>query len=128
MGMSHAKWGWGIPLGTAAAIFLRMPSDDEQRILVTQAAPGMVLAKPVVMPNRVVLCSAGMELSASVINHLLVRGIKRIYVKGCPLPDHGPDDFELMIRKLHSRFARVRNNPLMVSIQQIVEHALVRQR
>ena len=45
-----------------------MASDGEQRILVTQALPGMVLSKPVVMQNRVVLCSAGMELSASVIN------------------------------------------------------------
>lgn len=105
-----------------------MASADEQRILVTQALPGMVLSKPVVMPNRVVLCSAGMELSATVINHLLVRGIKRIYVKGCPLPNHGPDDFEVMIRKLHERFARVQNNPLMVSIEQMVENALVRQR
>lgn len=88
----------------------------------------MVLSKPVVMPNRVVLCSAGMELSASVINHLMARGIKRIHVKGCPLPDHGPDEFEVMIRKLHDRFARVRHIPLMVSIEQMVENALVRNR
>ena len=103
-----------------------MPPAGEQRILVTQATPGMILAKPVIMPNRVALCSAGMELSASVINHLLVRGIKRIYVRGQPLPARGEDEFEVMMRKLRHRFSRSRQVPLMSSIELIVEHALVK--
>lgn len=86
----------------------------------------MVLAKPVVMPNRVVLCSAGMELTPSIINHLLVRGIKRIYVRGRPMPVHGEDQFEVMMRKLRRRFSRVRHVPLMLSIEQSVENALVK--
>jgi hypothetical protein len=103
-----------------------MPGNDEQRILVTQATPGMVLAKPVALPNRVVLCSAGMELTASTINHLMVRGIKRIYVRGQPLPARGEDEFEVMMRKLRLRFSRCRQVPRMASIENVVEHALVK--
>lgn len=113
-------------LAWVALFSLRMQPTDEQRILVTQAEPGMVLAKHVTMPNRVVLCAAGMELNAAVINHLLARGIKRIHVKGHPLPAYGEDEFQVMMRKLRMRFSRVRHFPFMAGVEQAVENALVR--
>ena len=45
---------------------------DEQRILLTQALPGMVLSRPVVLPSKVVLCASGMELTDSVITRLML--------------------------------------------------------
>jgi hypothetical protein len=99
---------------------------DEQRILLTQATPGMVLSRPVLMQNRAALCAAGMELSESVINHLLVRGIKRIWVKGRPLPSYGEDDLRIMLERLRERFSRVQQDSFMLNLQRIIEQALVR--
>jgi len=115
-----------VSFGMWVAIFLPMPPQDEQRILVTQAEPGMILAKNVTTPSRVVLCAAGMELNSTVINHLLARGIKRIHVKGHPLPAYGEDEFEVMMRKLRVRFSRVRHFAYMAGVEQAVENALVR--
>lgn len=105
-----------------------MPEPVEQRILVTQAEPGMVLARSVTTSTKVALCSAGAELTPSVIEQFLVRGVKRIYVKGCPLPDYGKDEYEVMITKLRARFRYVNTIPRMVVIQTMVENALVRYR
>lgn len=103
-----------------------MPPSAEQRILITQAAAGMVLSRPVAMPNKVALCSKGMELSDGIIIRLMSRGIKRIWVVGQPLPRPTQDAYLETIRKLRERFSRVRHVPLMVSLQQVVEKVLVR--
>ena len=103
-----------------------MPPDAEQRILITQAAPGMVLSRPVSMPNKVALCARGMELNDGMITRLMSRGIKRIWVVGQPLPRPGKDAYLETVRKLRERFSRVRHVPIMVSLQQLVEKVLVR--
>jgi hypothetical protein len=103
-----------------------MPPDAEQRILITQAAAGMILSRPVAMPNKVSLCARGMELSDAVITRLMSRGIKRIWVRGQPLPRPGHDAYLETIRKLRERFSRVHHVPIMVSLQQLVEKVLVR--
>jgi hypothetical protein len=99
---------------------------DEQRILLTQATPGMVLSQPVVLPNRVTLCARGMELTEATITRLMSRGIKRVHVVGRPLPSPNRDAFGESMGKLRERFSRVRHVPVMVSLEQIVEKALVR--
>lgn len=99
---------------------------DEQRILLTQAAPGMVLSRPVVLPSKVVLCASGMELTESVITRLMTRGIKRVHVVGRSLPGPTPDAFGECMTKLRERFSRVRHVPLMLNLEQIVEKAMVR--
>jgi hypothetical protein len=99
---------------------------DEQRILLTQALPGMVLSRPVVLPSKVVLCASGMELTDSVITRLMTRGIKRVHIVGRPLPGPSREAFGEGMAKLQERFSRVRHVPLMVSLQQIVEKAIVR--
>jgi hypothetical protein len=103
-----------------------MADPREQRILLTQATAGMVLSRPVVLPNKVVLCARGMALSDIMIVRLMSRGIKRIHVEGNQLPGQGQEAFEESMRKLHERFSRVRHVPLMVSLAQIVERATVR--
>jgi hypothetical protein len=103
-----------------------MADKDEQRILLTQAQPGMTLSRPVLPPNRVALCARGMELTDSIIVRLMARGIKRIYVDGHALPGQGSEAFAESLRKVHERFSRVRHVPMMVRIAQIVEKATIR--
>jgi hypothetical protein len=98
----------------------------EQRILLSQATAGMILSRPVALPNKVVLCARGLELSDLMIVRLMSRGIKRVYVQGNQLPGLGQVAFEESMRKHHERFSRVRHIPLMVSLAQIVEKATVR--
>jgi hypothetical protein len=103
-----------------------MAPPNEQRILLSQATAGMILSRPVALPNKVVLCARGLELSDIMIIRLMSRGIKRVYVQGNPLPGIGHDAFEESIRKLHERFSRVTHVPLMLSLAQLVEKAIVR--
>ena len=103
-----------------------MPTTDEQRILITQAAPGMVLARPVVLPNKVSLCARGTVLSENLITKLMARGIKRVHVQGHPLPGPSQEAYLDSIKKLHERFSRVRHVPLMVSLQILVERVMVK--
>jgi len=103
-----------------------MPLTDEQRILLTQAAAGMVLARPVVLPSKVALCARGTVLSDGLITKLMARGIKRIHVQGQPLPGPSQEAYLESIKKLHERFSRVRHVPLMVSLQYIVERVMVK--
>ena len=103
-----------------------MPPIDEQRILITQAAPGMILSRPVVLPNKVALCARGTPLSEVLITRLMARGIKRVHVQGHPLPGPSQDAYLDSIKKLHDRFSRVRHVPMMVSLQYLVERAMVK--
>ena len=102
-----------------------MPN-DEQRILITQAAPGMVLSRHVALQSKVMLCPRGAELSNETITRLMARGIKRIWVQGHPLPGPAQEDYAGIIRRLHERFSRVQHVPTMIGIQQAVERVLVR--
>ncbi len=103
-----------------------MPPIDEQRILITQAAAGMTLSRPVAMPNKIALCSRGTVLSDILITRLMARGIKRIYVKGHPLPGPDKDAYLESMKKLYERFSRVRHVPFMVSLQQTVERVMIK--
>lgn len=103
-----------------------MPPIDEQRILITQATAGMTLSRPVAMPNKIALCSRGTVLSEILITRLMARGIKRIFVKGHPLPGPDKDAYLESMKKLYERFSRVRHIPFMVSLQQTVERAMIK--
>ena len=102
-----------------------MPN-DEQRILLTQAAPGMTLSRHVVLQTKVMLCPRGAELSNETIARMMARGIKRVWVQGHPLPGPAKEDYAGIIRLLHERFSRVQQVPIMVGIQRVVERVLVR--
>ena len=99
---------------------------DEQRILITQAAAGMVLSRPVALQTKVMLCARGAELNDATITRLMARGIKRIWVQGHPLPGPVPEDYAGVIRRLQERFSRVQHVPLMIGIQRVVERVLIR--
>lgn len=115
--------------GLAMARHMRTMSTvliDEQRILLTQAAPGMVLARPVQLPNRTILCPRETVLNDELVLRLMARGIKRIYVRGTPLPGSHQLGFTQRMDRLSRSFSRVRSIEAMATLEKVVEHVLVR--
>ncbi|MDA3959433.1 MAG: hypothetical protein PF961_01490 [Planctomycetota bacterium] len=102
-----------------------MPDRDEQKILITQAAAGMQLSRPVVTLGKVVLCGAGTKLSEHLIQRLTLRGIKRIFVQGHPVPARSQEPLDARIRALRQRFSRVGHIPLMGRIERAIEERMV---
>jgi hypothetical protein len=100
--------------------------EEEQRILLTQAAPGMVLSRPVTLPNKVILCGRGLTLQDSLIHKLMGLGIKRIYVRGKPLPAVHRESFADRLNRLRRSFSRVRHVPHMALLEQAIEKRVVR--
>jgi hypothetical protein len=101
-------------------------SKHEQRILLTQARPDMELARAVALPNQMVLCGAGQLLSEDLITRLMSRGIKRVFVRGNPLPAPDHSNLQESIAQLHRRFSRVRNVYIMELLLKTIEAELVR--
>lgn len=105
-----------------------MHDADDQRILLTQAKPGMVLSRPVVSPTRITLCATGTELTLGLIDRLAARGVKRLWVEGHSLPPPRPEEFLAFMDKLRRRFSRcdLARNQSMAELRKSVERCLVR--
>jgi hypothetical protein len=99
---------------------------SEQRILVTQAAAGMVLARPVTTPSQVVLLGEGATLTDALIAQLLQRGIKRIAVRGSPIAARSQAEWTEQLRLLSERFSRTHHDPFMRALQDVVARVLAR--
>ncbi len=93
----------------------------EQRILITQAQAGMLLARPILNASQVVICGAGMSLNEHIIHQLAIRGVKRIYVQGQPLPEPGQKPFGERLAELEQRFSRVHRSLLMRHLHQAIK-------
>ncbi len=101
-------------------------SRTEQRILVTQAGAGMILARPVMLQDKMVLVGTGGQLTDEMIAKLMKRGIKRIHVRGNPIPSPGHDDWQERLKRLYERFERVQHVPFMAALRQVVEREMAR--
>lgn len=99
--------------------------NDEQRILVIQAAPGLVLSRAVALPNKVVLCPLGATLTYELIHILIARGIKFLFVKGTPFAAGMQVGFTLRRERLHHSFSRVREFPHMALMERLIERQIV---
>ncbi len=97
----------------------------DQRILVTQSAPGMVLARPVQLADRMILVGEGAVLTEVMITQMLKRGIKRIVVRGQPVV-RSSGDFDAHMLELQKRFSRVEHIPLMTALRDVVARQLAR--
>jgi len=101
-----------------------MPATVESRILVTQAEPGMVLSRHVLLETRQILVKEGTVLVDSVIDRIMVRGIKRIWIQG-PY-QHGPQPLSYgeELKHLAERFSRVQHVPLMGAMKLSIARVL----
>lgn len=97
----------------------------ESRILINQAEEGMVLSRGVDGPGGMGLCGAGTALTKGIIERLMNRGVRRVWVTGKPnVP--GADDYQTAMRKLHERFQRVHHIPFMAAVEDTAGRVLAK--
>ncbi len=92
-----------------------------QKIPLEKAKPGMVLAKPILKENGMVLIAENTELSENHFTILKKQGIKFIVVKGTPL-DLGEGAYGFSIKKRLERldhlFRKHYNNNWMQKVKE----------
>jgi len=93
-----------------------------QRIKLTQAAPGMVVARPIEAPNGQVLCAKGTVLSEAIIARLQKMDLTHVAVEGHPVDDgQAPQTLEAELAELDRRFERAMDNRLMAALKAAVQ-------
>ena len=96
-----------------------------QKIPLTKAAPGMVLAKAVQRENGVVLMGEGTELTEQLLKKLAELDIKKIAVKGRPLGSGGDDKtLAQLYAELDERFSTASSDRLSVQITELIKKDL----
>jgi hypothetical protein len=78
----------------------------------------MVLAKPVVNKNGLVMVSEGTELNDSLIEKIREMDVPGVYVRGMTQPDTPKED---MLALLDKRFNGVEEKPYMALIKQVLK-------
>ncbi len=99
-----------------------------QRIAVTKATSGMVLAQAVSMPDGgPVLVGEGVVLTDSLINRIRQAGVGTICVEGNPLGGQGTvGNLRLVAEKLPFLFRRHTENVFMMTICAVFSHHFAR--
>jgi hypothetical protein len=100
-----------------------------QRIPISLAMPGMVLAKELVRPENPTgpaICAKGLELTESLLERLRNMGIQSITVQGHPVWMEGDKTLEELLIELDRRFCRVANDPLTAVLKKIYREYLTR--
>ena len=99
-----------------------------QKIPLEKAAEGMILDKPIVRGNGVVLMGEGTELNEQLIERLKSLDIAKITVKGQPLGGEDEKSVEVLIAELEERFTPVSSDRLCVQIMNIIKKDIKQRR
>ena len=99
-----------------------------QTIPLEKAAEGMILAKPIVRGNGVVLMGEGVELNKQLIERLKGLDITKVTVKGRPLGGEDEKSVEVLIAELEERFVPVSSDKLCVQIMDIIKKDIKQRR
>lgn len=100
-----------------------------QKIPISLAAEGMVLARDVTRPDApdgLPICGRGMELSAPLIDRLVNMGIQSVMVEGRPVQIEGQESLEDALDALDNRFSLVEQYPLMMKVKDIFRAVIER--
>nr|MBI3612903.1 hypothetical protein [Nitrospirota bacterium] len=94
-----------------------------KRVPLDEAAPGMVLAKPVINQTGVTVLPAGTELDQDLLKRLDRMNLNAVYVEGAggAAAAKSPADLE---QELHQRFRQVAGDPTQVMIREAVRRHL----
>lgn len=89
-----------------------------------QLEPGMVLAKPVLMKNGMILFGEGTELTESYIERICDMAIGNIQIEG-----NAPctESQEQLLEKVNLRFRLVEQQPYMKLLKRLVEEQMTEQ-
>jgi hypothetical protein len=99
-----------------------------QRIPISLAKAGMVLAKELVRPenpNGPAICGKGMELTDSLLERLRNMDIQSITVQGHPVWMEGDKTLDDLLRELDQRFSRVAQDQLTGRLKDIYRKYLI---
>ena len=102
---------------TVLAFSQKMPpmSEKRSRLLLIHLRPGMVLAQAVTATDGALLMNAGATISMNYLQHLALRGIKRVWIQGDS--SHRDDETaEDLLARIEVRGRRVEHMPLMRSL------------
>ena len=94
-----------------------------KRILLEQAKPGMVLAKPVMNAAGMIIVAAGMALDESRLIHLERIGTAAVYVEAA-VGDGEIKSLEELERELDARFRKVDEEPQLSRIRRAIRQHL----
>jgi hypothetical protein len=100
-----------------------------QKIPITQAVPGMVLAQEIKNsdnPSSMTICGKGVKLTDSLISRLTQMGVQSVSVEGHPVKEEGDATLEEMLEKLDKRFSRVEDDDLMKKVKEIYRKQIFR--
>jgi len=89
-----------------------------RRIDIGQLEPGMVLAKPFLMKNGMILFAEGTELTENYIERIRDMAVEFIQIVGNP-PSF--ESREQLLEKLDARFRSVEQQPYMKLLKRLVE-------
>ncbi len=99
----------------------------EQRILISQARPGMVLSRPVISRDGVKLLDRDGVLSKHTIQQMALRCIKRIWIRGTEVEQAAEEENpHQLLADLDRRFERVEHLPVMSMLKTTIHDELVR--
>lgn len=88
-----------------------------QRIALTKASPGMVLAQAVCRPDGPVLVGEGQELTESLLDRIRAVGVGSIWVEGNPLgPGGDVGNLQKVASSLPELFRRHHDNVFMMTL------------
>ena len=88
-----------------------------QRIALTRAEPGMVLAQAVCRPDGLVLVGEGLVLSDAILDRIRGAGVATVWVEGNPLGASGDvGNLRVVAEKLPFMFRRLNENVFMMTL------------
>lgn len=102
-----------------------------QRIPISLAKPGMLLAKDLVRPENPAgpaICGKGMELTDSLLERLRNMGIQSLTVQGHPVWMDGDKTLEQLLQELDHRFSHVDQDPLTSCLKDVYRKYLISSR
>lgn len=91
-----------------------------QKIPVRLAKPGMILAKPLLRDNGLVLVGEGTEISESLLSRIVSLNIETVVVKGTPLDLDGlggSSAYAKRAERLDHLFRKFRADPFMIKLK-----------
>jgi len=94
-----------------------------KKVLLQEAAPGMVLAKPITNAAGLIVAGTGLTLDEQLIAHLVRLGKSVVYVEGAPGEGITKSLAELE-HELHARFRKVDGDPQLLRIRDAIRRHL----
>ncbi|HOC59981.1 MAG TPA: hypothetical protein PKN70_08525 [Smithellaceae bacterium] len=88
------------------------------KIPVSKLEPGMVLAKPILSKNGMVMLGEGTALTEKWVERIQDMEIPSVFIDGPPVQTVSREE---ALVNLEARFALVENKPLMILIKKLVQ-------